>query len=109
MSTLSNTMQGSKIDEIPEVDVGSTREESYIDDEEIELTNVITCAILNIVYHRPCMHGKSRVDRSNQSHSTTGDVPHTIAVYDLCSEHVAAKLLLRPKDDVTGDTFHDVH
>ena len=39
--SLSNSMQGSKIDEIPEVDVGSVNEDSYIDDEEIELTNVL--------------------------------------------------------------------
>ena len=71
--SLSNCMQGSQIDEIPDVDVGSTSENSYINDEAIELTHVLISAILNLDYCRACMRCKSRVEpiAFNQGRCTT--------------------------------------
>ena len=107
--SLSNRMQGSRIEEIADVDTGSVNPDSYVD-EEVELTNVVIGAILKLEHYRACMRCKSRVEPigSNQGRCTT-DNCLTLQRYDLCSEHISAKLLLKPNDALPGDNSRDVH
>lgn len=103
-------MQSSRIEEIADVDTGSVNPDSYVDKEEVELTNVVIGAILKLKHYRPCMRCKSRVEPigSNQGQCTTDDCL-TLQRYDLCSEHTSAKLLLKPHDALPGDNSRDVH
>ena len=92
---ISNRIQSLRIEEIPDVDIGSIDPDSYVDDEEAEITKPIIAAVLKLEHFRACMRCKSRVKpiASNQGRYTNDDCL-TLQRYDLCTEHISAKLLL---------------
>ena len=69
---ISNRIQGSRIEEILDVDIGSIDPDSYVDDEKAEITKAIIAAVLKLEHFRACMRCKSRVEpiTSNQGQCT---------------------------------------
>ena len=111
---ISNRIQGSRIEEIPDIDIGSIDPDLYVDDEEAEITKPIIAAVLKLEHFRTCMRCKSIVKpiASNQGRCTNDDcltLQRYMLCYDLCNEHISAKLLLKPPDATPGDASRDVY
>ena len=98
-----NSMQGSTIEEIP--DVAAIEATNYIDEEEGEITKAIIGAIINLDHYRACMKCNSRVEPigTNQGRCMKDDC-RILQRINLCKEHVSAKLLLKPEDALPRDT-----
>lgn len=104
---ISNRIQGSRIEEIPDVDIGSIDPDSYVD-KEAEITNPIIGAVLKLEHFMASMRCKSRVEpiASNQGRCTNDCF--TLQHYDLCTEHVSSKLLLKRLDATPGEASLDI-
>ena len=96
---VSNAQQGSVIEPIPNIDVGEITADDYVNEEEIEIKNAIVAAVPKLECYKACMQCKiHRVEpiEGNKGCCTNQDClcPQR---YDLCKDHIMAKVKLVPK------------